>query len=198
MRKLIPPIPKFHSQQTTYVPSNLASTGYVYVRVDSHRSPLQRPYEGPYRIIDTKDKYFIVDMKGRVEKISIDRLKAAYVSHPYASCTRAKEPDSATKSKPECTYNTKGSNPTPVTVTVVPTKRPTTTRSGRKTQLPLRLRWTNHVSCLGGGTVVCRFCITRHFDEILLGDCLLPFRYSSRLSLGLFTLNQSTIPSLRY
>ncbi|XP_076441065.1 uncharacterized protein LOC143280318 [Babylonia areolata] len=31
MRSVQPPAPKFHGQQSTYVPANLASTGYVYV-----------------------------------------------------------------------------------------------------------------------------------------------------------------------
>ncbi|KAK3733436.1 hypothetical protein RRG08_057942 [Elysia crispata] len=66
MRSIQPPPPRFHGTQTAYVPANLASADYVYVRKDSYRHPLQRPYDGPYR--------------GRTETVSIDRLKAAHVT----------------------------------------------------------------------------------------------------------------------
>ena len=41
-----------------------------------HCHPLQRPYDCPYR---TNDKFYTLDMKGRVE-VSLDRLKAAFVT----------------------------------------------------------------------------------------------------------------------
>ena len=53
MHSALPPPPKFHGQHPTYTPSNLAATGFVYVRRDTHRGPLQRPYTGPFRILDT-------------------------------------------------------------------------------------------------------------------------------------------------
>ena len=80
MRSLRSQAPSFHGQPSTYVPSDLSSTGYVYVRVDSHRHPFQRPYDGPFRIVDTNEKYFTLDIKGRLEKISIDRLKTAHIT----------------------------------------------------------------------------------------------------------------------
>ena len=79
MRSAHPTPPVYHNTQSSYVPNNLSQTGYVYVRIDSHRSSLQRPYEGPFRIIATADKYFELDINGRFQKISIDRLKPAYV-----------------------------------------------------------------------------------------------------------------------
>ncbi len=82
MRSIQPTPPQYHGTQRAYVPSNLASTGYVYVRHDGYRQPLQRPYDGPFRIISTSDKYFVLDIKGRNEKVSVDRLKAAFVKTP--------------------------------------------------------------------------------------------------------------------
>ena len=76
------PIPvKHHSVPNSYVPSNLSSTGYVYVRVDGCCHPLQRPYNGPFLIVSTSDKYFTQDINGRSENASIDRLKPAFVGN---------------------------------------------------------------------------------------------------------------------
>ena len=79
MHSAIPPPTMYHTTPQQHLPPNLAQSGYVYVRVDSHRSPLQRPYEGPFRIIATSDKYFTLDINGRSDKVSVDRLKPAYI-----------------------------------------------------------------------------------------------------------------------
>ena len=80
MRQLTPSPPSHHGQRPSKVPENLGSTGFVYIRRDDHRGPLERPYKGPYRIIETAEKFYTVDVDGHLEKISIDRLKAAYVT----------------------------------------------------------------------------------------------------------------------
>ena len=79
MNNALPPPVKYHSSLPTYMPNTLSSTRYVYVRVDGHRTPPQRPYTGPFRIISTSDKYFTLDINGRSDNVSIDRLKTAYV-----------------------------------------------------------------------------------------------------------------------
>ncbi|GFR76345.1 Pol polyprotein [Elysia marginata] len=80
MRSLQPPTPRFHGYHPVYVPASLASSDFVYVRRDSHKHPLQRPYDGPFRVLNKNDKYFTVEVKGRSETITIDRLKAAFVT----------------------------------------------------------------------------------------------------------------------
>ncbi|VDP01553.1 unnamed protein product [Schistosoma margrebowiei] len=40
---------------------------------------MQQPYEGPFRVIARHEKTFKVDRYGRVEIVSIDRLKPAHV-----------------------------------------------------------------------------------------------------------------------
>ena len=62
MRNTIPPPPVRHGSRPTQVPSNLSSTGWVYVRKDGYRRPLTRPYSGPFRIVEVCDKYFILDV----------------------------------------------------------------------------------------------------------------------------------------
>ncbi|KAK7491960.1 hypothetical protein BaRGS_00016806 [Batillaria attramentaria] len=124
MRTVLPPAPTFHGKQPVYVPSNLASTGFVYVRHDAHRHPLQRPYDGPYRITDANDKYYTVDIKGRSEKLSVDRLKTAFVT-----CTSE---DQTT------VYPAPGVQVLPPPTNQPSARKPVTTQSGRVSRLPSR------------------------------------------------------------
>ena len=80
MHSAIPPPTMYHTTPQQHLPPNLAQSGYVYVRVDSHRSPLQRPYEGPFRIIATLDKYFTLDINGRSDKVSVDNVSSQHTS----------------------------------------------------------------------------------------------------------------------
>lgn len=67
-----------HSKQRVFVPNDLATCKAVFVRVDTVKRPLQHPYEGPYEVIERDDKTMVVLMKGKKQRISIDRLKPAY------------------------------------------------------------------------------------------------------------------------
>jgi len=83
MQHALPPSAIHKNKHQPYLPKDLSSTGYVYIRVDKTRSPLERPYEGPFRIISKSDKYFTLDINGRSDKVSIDRLKTAFVGDNY-------------------------------------------------------------------------------------------------------------------
>ena len=50
----------------------------MFVRHDSHRTPLTRPYTGPYRVISHGEKTFTIQMSSKEEHNSIDRLKPAH------------------------------------------------------------------------------------------------------------------------
>ena len=80
MRSIQPTQARFHGNRNICIPSSWASAKYVYVRKDSHKHPLQRPYDGPYRVIGKSDKYSTLHVKGRTETVSIDRLKTAFVT----------------------------------------------------------------------------------------------------------------------
>ena len=41
------------------------------------RAPFQRPYEGPFRVIEPGIKTFKLDIGGKTETITVDRLKLA-------------------------------------------------------------------------------------------------------------------------
>ena len=68
------------SQATkTYLPKDLSSCTHVYVRTDAVRTPLQPPYTGPYLTLRRHDKHYTLDVNGRKEHISLDRLKVTYL-----------------------------------------------------------------------------------------------------------------------
>ena len=56
------------------VPS-LQSATHVYVRRSGASPPLATCYTGPYRVISAGDKFFVIDLGGRTETVSVDRLK---------------------------------------------------------------------------------------------------------------------------
>ena len=71
--------PVHHSCPRFFVPTALQSARFVFVRHDAHRSPLQPPYDGPFRVLERGAKSFVLDMGGRRELVTVDRLKPAFV-----------------------------------------------------------------------------------------------------------------------
>ncbi|CAH8580099.1 unnamed protein product [Schistosoma intercalatum] len=78
MRTLSPVSTRIRHRQVA-LPRELSTCSHVFVRVDSVRKPWQQPYEGPFHVIARHEKTFKVDRYGRVEIVSIDRLKPAHV-----------------------------------------------------------------------------------------------------------------------
>ena len=76
----IAPVPTSqHGTVDGSVPHDLQLAKFVFIRRDAHRWPLQRPYEGPFKVIQPGLKTFLVDIGGKSETISVDRLKPAHV-----------------------------------------------------------------------------------------------------------------------
>ena len=64
----------------TNVPSSLASAKFVFIRKEA-KSPLELPYEGPYEVVNKEEKYYALQVGSRQEKVSIGRLKTAFVDN---------------------------------------------------------------------------------------------------------------------
>ena len=79
VQSFLPKATSNHGRCTSQIHSSLLTSKYVFIRCDSLRKPLQRPYSGPYKVLERKEKTFLVNMSGRSEHISIDRLKPALV-----------------------------------------------------------------------------------------------------------------------
>uniref|UniRef100_A0A5S6QYE8 RNA-directed DNA polymerase n=1 Tax=Trichuris muris TaxID=70415 RepID=A0A5S6QYE8_TRIMR len=63
----------------TYVPTELAKCSHVFVRHDAVKRPFTAPYNGPYKVIKRYDKAFKLDINGKHENVSLDRLKPAFL-----------------------------------------------------------------------------------------------------------------------
>ena len=125
------PIPiSQHGAIATSIPRDLQQAKFVFIRRDAHRTPLQRHYEGPFRVIQAGSKTFEVDIGGKTGIISVDRLKPAHLD---LQSLPEVQPRSRTQPLPK-----------PITQHQAPNS-PHRTRSGRQVKLPQRF-----IQVLGG------------------------------------------------
>lgn len=73
------PAPPRHQQIKSHVPSDINTWTHVFVRNDNIQTQLRPPYAGPYKVIERRPKYFILDINGKQNTVSIDRLKKAFM-----------------------------------------------------------------------------------------------------------------------
>ncbi|BHF82425.1 hypothetical protein SprV_0802556300 [Sparganum proliferum] len=62
-----------------FVHEDLKSVPFVFVRHDAVRKPLCPPYDGPYKVVQRKDKFYVLQKADKTDTVSIDRLKPAYL-----------------------------------------------------------------------------------------------------------------------
>ncbi|VDO87654.1 unnamed protein product [Schistosoma margrebowiei] len=86
MRTLSPVSTGIQHRQVA-LPRELSTCMFVFIRVDSVRKPWQQTYEDSFHVIARHEKTFKVDRYGRVEIVSIDRLKSAHVDDSALSDT---------------------------------------------------------------------------------------------------------------
>ena len=71
----VTPFPVKHNRVVkSHVPRELTNCKQVWIE-EVVKAPLRPPYRGPYDVIEKADKYFTVDIDGRHETVSLDRLK---------------------------------------------------------------------------------------------------------------------------
>ena len=51
----------------------------VFVRHGAVRKPLQSPNDGPYLVLERTEKFFTLNINGREDTVSVDRLKPTYL-----------------------------------------------------------------------------------------------------------------------
>lgn len=78
-KNLNPTAAGHHGSKKIFVHKALSETSHVFLRQDFVRKPLQPPYAGPFRVLKRGDKTFKIDINGRTDTVSIDRLKPAYI-----------------------------------------------------------------------------------------------------------------------
>ncbi|GFS87371.1 integrase catalytic domain-containing protein [Trichonephila clavipes] len=135
MQSLHPKPPKHHSKRPVFIHPGLLEATHVFLRRDMLRRPLQQPYDGPFKVLQRKDKVFFLDINGKRVSVSIDRCKPAF----FLNTEDFQLPQ--TKNETPATVEPNASASTPATVESDPTASTPTqpsTRSGRKVHLPTR------------------------------------------------------------
>lgn len=75
--------PRRHGSFSPYLSSSISKVDYVFVRVDASKSPLTPPYMGPFKVIERHSDYYLLEMRDKIDSVSIDRLKPAFRSEDF-------------------------------------------------------------------------------------------------------------------
>ena len=143
MAGLRPQETSHHRQHTTHMPADLQSCTFVFVRHDAHRTPLRCTYDGPFRVLERAAKYFTLDLNGRRDTVSVDRLKPAFLDSDFGlHQERGSSPDKL--QQPPNSPSKVLDKPHP------PLRIVRRSRRGRVIRLPAKLRDTVALSHWGG------------------------------------------------
>lgn len=127
MNQIRPTETAHHDKPSIFIHPKLKAAKYVFVRIDCHKKPLQAPYNGPYQVLKRNEKFFKLNVNGKRQNISIDRIKPAFVE--------LNADDTIDSSKSNQPKEMNASN------NVTPDQPPTITRSGRRVRIPDRLHY---------------------------------------------------------
>ena len=154
MATLRPKQTSHHRQLSPHVPGELQDCRFVFIRHDAHRKPLQCTYDGPFRVLERATKYFTLDLNGKRDTVSVDRLKPAYLDADWGLCDEPVTPP-PTRTQPALhpapsTAEEKTSTPPPSTAVKearipqsgvhTPLQIVKRSRRGRVIRLPVRLQ----------------------------------------------------------
>ena len=123
MKSYKPPAKRLQFRES-YVSADLSTCSHVFIRVDGVRTSLQPPYEGPFLVVERRPKHFVVNVKGKNDTVSVDRLKPAFIEP---------DPDSNTSRQPAQTTSL------PERRDVAKPHETRVTKSGRHVRFPDRL-----------------------------------------------------------
>lgn len=139
MAKLRPTPTSNHARPATFVHKDLVKCTHVYLRDDSVRGALVPPYSGPHRIISRPDaKTLIIDIRASPSRVSVDRVKPAYVFVPSTPSPVVPTP-TPLSSSPAAPPASAAPAAAPAVPPSPPTPAPYVTRSGRHVRF--RLPW---------------------------------------------------------
>ena len=93
-KKFLPSCHTHKGARKTFSPKGLEDCTHIFLRRETHRRPLTRPYYGPFRILQRKTKTVQILLEGMPQWVSIDRAKPAFLqpqdtSLPPSANTRA-------------------------------------------------------------------------------------------------------------
>ncbi|GFQ88500.1 integrase catalytic domain-containing protein [Trichonephila clavata] len=79
MQDLQPTLVPRHSKSNIFIHKNFPDCSHVFVRQDCVRWPFQQPYDGAFKVISRKNKFFNFLINGKKNVISVDRLNPAFM-----------------------------------------------------------------------------------------------------------------------
>jgi len=82
MREIRPILTAHHDSSKPFVFKELKQATHVFRRNDTVRGSLQPSYDGPFEVKEKQCKYFTINTGSRCIKVSIDRLKPAFIETP--------------------------------------------------------------------------------------------------------------------
>ena len=82
------------------VPEALRSAVFVFVRHGARRTPLTRPYDGPFRVLEKGEKFFHIKVGAKEQVVTVDRLKPALQIRRPGAAVRGEEEGSQAR-RPE-------------------------------------------------------------------------------------------------
>lgn len=93
MSKLTPRPTSWHnsSHRPFYVPKDLNTATHVFLRQGRARRSLEAPYLGPYKVLRREQKTFDIEVNGKKQKITLDRLKPAYLTNEETVITTSRQ-----------------------------------------------------------------------------------------------------------
>ena len=77
--RLIPPVLHGGESRRCYVSQELSSATHIFVRVRPRKTPLQSPYQGPFKVLERRKKYFKLDLGNQHDMVSLDIIKPAFM-----------------------------------------------------------------------------------------------------------------------
>ena len=75
----LPFTPTRNKTNYSYVPKDIHTCEYVFIRNDLNKKTFVPRYLGPYKVVSRTEKYFTILKNGQNDTVSIDRLKPAYI-----------------------------------------------------------------------------------------------------------------------
>nr|VZI31654.1 unnamed protein product [Spirometra erinaceieuropaei] len=96
------------SPADSFIPPDLDTWDFVWVRHDAARRPLHPPYDGSYRVLRRSDKNVVIDCNGKTDTIGIESVKPAYVDDSNHSSSQRCTPSQTVMPPPT------GDSPPPV------------------------------------------------------------------------------------
>jgi hypothetical protein len=68
-----------HGTKNVFIFRELVTSPYVFLRTDAVRSPLQPPYDLPYKVVQRGEENFTIKINNRNVMVSVDRVRPAFL-----------------------------------------------------------------------------------------------------------------------